>query len=143
MDPFSITAGVVGIVAPTLHCVRRLVDDIQQIVDAPGAIKSLNDDLLAISTALTSLQSISKQQWESLGEPVMNQSASAMTLCKDSCDKFKSDLSRWTRHSGDGKLSWQDRATIGIFKHGQMKSMSEQLRNCRTILTLDVTIATL
>ncbi len=143
MDPFSITAGVVGITAPTLHCVRLLVNDIQNIVDAPSAVKSLNDDLLSIDTALTSLQHVSSQQWVSLGEPVLRQAESAMTSCKDSCDKFKTDLGRWTRHSGDGKAAWQDRAVIGIFKQGQMKSMSEQLQNSRAALTLVVTIASL
>jgi hypothetical protein len=143
MDPFSVAAGVVGITAPTLHYVRLLMEDIQKMVDAPSAVKSLNEDLLTIDAALTSLQAVSDQQWVSLGETVMRQSQSAMTLCKDSCGKFRSDLGRWTRHSSDGKLSWQDRATVGVFKQGQMRSMSEQLQNCRTVLTLVVTIATL
>src|SRR5437773_1377424 len=80
MDPLSIASSVVSIVAPTLHCVRLLMDDLQKIVDAPSAVKSLNDDLLTIDAALTSLQAVSNQQWASLGETVMNQSESAMTL---------------------------------------------------------------
>ncbi|POR32819.1 Uncharacterized protein TPAR_07000 [Tolypocladium paradoxum] len=143
MDPFSIAAGVVGIVAPTLHCVRRLMGDLQNIVDAPGAVKSLADDLLTIDKALTSLQTVSDSQWASLGDAVVNQSKSTMTLCTQSCDKFRAALGRWTRHSGDGKLSWQDRAVIGVFKQGQIQSMSKQLQNCNITLTSVVSIATL
>ena len=143
MDPLSIAAGVVGVAVPALHYVRLLVDDLQNIVNAPDAVKLLKDDLLNIDNALTSLQAISDLQWESLGESIVGQSKSAMALCSNSCDKFRTALVRWTRHSNDGKLSWQDRAVVGVFKQGQLKSMSEQLQNCKVTLTSVVSIATL
>jgi hypothetical protein len=143
MDPLSIAAGVVGIAVPALHCVRLLVDDLQKIANAPDAVKSLKDDLLAVDNALTSLQAISDAQWKSLGENIVSQSKTAMKLCSDSCDKFRTALVRWTRHSTDGKLSWQDRATVGVIKQGQIKSMSQQLQNCKTTLISVASIATL
>lgn len=142
-DPLSIAASVVGIVVPALKCVRHLVDDLQKLVNAPEAVKFLKDDLLTIDKALLSLEVISNSQWESLGESVVDQAKSAMTLCSGSCDRFRTDLSRWTRHSSDGKLSWQDRAMVGFFKQDQIKDVSEQLQACKGTLTSVVSIATL
>jgi hypothetical protein len=133
----------VGIAAPAAHYVHLLLDDLQNIVDAPETIKSLKNDLLSMDQALTSLQGVSDAQWELLGESVVTQSKAATTSCAESCDKFRTALSRWTRHSEDGKLSLRDRAMVGFFKQGYAKSMSEQLQNCKITLTSVVGIATL
>lgn len=143
MDPLSITAAVVGITAPTVHCIRLLLDDLQKIVDAPEALKSLKTDLLSVDQALTSLQAVSDAQWQSLGDAVVVQSKTATTSCKGSCDRFRAALGRWTRHSDDGKLSLQDRAMVGFLKQGYVKSMSEQLQHCKITLTSVVCTATL
>jgi hypothetical protein len=143
MDPLSITAAAVGIGASAAHCVHLLLDDLQDIIDAPETIISLKNDLLAVDQALTSLQDVSDSQWKLLGEPVVTQSKATTTSCKEACDRFRSALSRWTRHSEDGKLSFRDRAMVGFFKHGCVKSMSEQLQHCKITLTSVVCIATL
>ena len=127
MDPLSITAGVVGIVAPTLHCVRLLVKDLQNIADAPNAVTSLTNDLQLVGLTLASVQAVTDPQWKSLGEDVTAQSKASITCCKTSCERFKTSLDRWTRHSTDGTLSWRDRATLGVFRQGHIKSISEQL----------------
>ena len=143
MDPLSITAGVVGIVAPTLHCVRLLVKDLQNIADAPDAVKALTTDLQSVGLALASVQAVTDRQWKSLGDAVTAQSEAAITSCKTSCERFKTSLDRWTRHSADGTLSWRDRAALGVFRQGHIKSMSEQLQNCNITLTSVASIATL
>ena len=143
MEPLSITASIVGVTAPALHSIRRLLDDIQMIIDAPEAVDSLRDDLTATEKALASLQTITDSPWGSLGEAVIDQSKSATALCLSSCQRFQSALARWTRHSNNGKLSWQDRVVVGFFKQSQIKSMSEQLQSCKTTLTSVVSIATL
>lgn len=143
MDPLSITAGVVGIVAPTLHLVRVLADDIQKIVDAPDAVKALSEDLQSLELALASVQAVTEPQWQSLGEAVASQSKAATASCKDACESFKTALGRWTRHSADGKLSWRDRAMVGFFRQGHIKSTSEQLQSCKMTLTSVAGIATL
>lgn len=143
MDPLSIVASVMGIVPPALHGVRLLIDDIQTIRDAPSAIQLMKEDLLTIDNSLTSLQAISDQQWKSLGDSVVAQLEPAIMLCKDSCNKFRTSLGRWTRHSNDGKISWRDHTVVGVFKQGQIKSMSQQLQSCKMNLTSVVTIASL
>jgi hypothetical protein len=113
------------------------------IADAPETLKSLENDLLSVDQALASLQAVSDAQWKSLGETVVSQSKAATTTCKESCDRFRTALSRWTRHSEDGKLSLRDRAMVGFIKQGYVKSMSEQLQQCKLTLTSVVCIATL
>ncbi|UPK95408.1 hypothetical protein LCI18_006343 [Fusarium solani-melongenae] len=142
MDPFSITAGVAGIAVPALQCVRHLRNDIQAIIDAPSDIASLGEDLLTIEQAITSLQKVTDQQWQSLGESIVSQSKTGMTLCKKSCSKFQAAIGRWTRHSDDGKLSWRDRTAIGFFRQDQITSTSSQLQNCKATLTSVASIAT-
>ncbi|KXX74516.1 hypothetical protein MMYC01_206179 [Madurella mycetomatis] len=143
MDPLSITAAIVGIAAPAVHCVHLLLEDLQKIVDAPEILKSLKNDLLSVDQALTSLQAVSDPQWKLLGETVVIQSKAATTSCRESCDRFRTALNRWTRHSEDGKLSLRDRAMVGFLKQGHIKSMSEQLQHCKITLTSVVCIATL
>ncbi|KAM7209900.1 hypothetical protein V8F06_014717 [Rhypophila decipiens] len=132
-----------GIVAPTLHCVRLLIKDLQNIADAPDAVKALTKDLQSVGLALASVQAVTDSQWKSLGEAVTAQSKVAITSCRTSCERFKTTLDRWTRHSEDGTLSWRDRATLGVFRQGHIKSMSEQLQNCNITLTSVASIATL
>jgi hypothetical protein len=92
MDPLTIAAGTVGVAVPALQCVRRLVDDLQRMVNALDAVKLLKDDLLNIDNTLKSLQAISDPQWESLGESIVDQSKSAMALCSILCDRFRTEL---------------------------------------------------
>jgi hypothetical protein len=143
MDPLSITAAVVGIAAPVVHSIHLLSEDIQKIVGAPETLDSLRKDLLSVDQALASLQAVSDAPWKSLGDTVASQSKLATTSCGESCDRFRTALSRWTRHSEDGKLSLRDRAMVGFFKQGYVKSMSEQLQHCKITLTSVVCIATL
>ncbi len=144
MDPLSITAGAIGIAAPTIHCVRLLVEDIQRIVDAPDTVAALQDDLVALEETLTSLHGVSAEQWKSLGDSVADGSKVALKACEASCDKFRADLARWTRHTtSDGKMSWRDRASVGFLKQGEIKTLSEQLQRCKATLSFAVSTATL
>ncbi|RKK57680.1 hypothetical protein BFJ69_g17449 [Fusarium oxysporum] len=141
MDPLGITAGVVGVAVPALQCAQQLRKTIQAILDAPSEIASLGDELLTIEQAISSVQEVSDQQWQSLGESVVTQSKTGMNLCRKSCSKFQSAIDHWTRHGEDGKLSWRDRTAIGLFRQDQIKSTSSQLQNCKGTLTSVVSIA--
>jgi hypothetical protein len=142
-DPLSITASIVGITVPALHGIRLLLDDLQRIKDAPETVKGLKDDILSVDMALTSLQTVKDGEWESLGRTVADQAKVAITTCTRACDMFRADVQRWTSHSQDGKLSWQDRAKVGFLKQGRIRSMSEQLQSCKITINSVVSIATL
>lgn len=142
-DPLSVAASVVGITVPALHGTRLLLDDLGKLKDAPKTIKRLADDVHSVDAALKLLQGIEDREWQSLGTTVAEQSKITISSCTQACDLFRTDLQRWTRHSEDGKLAWQDRANVGFLKQGQVKAMSEQLQNCKLTINSVVSIATL
>ncbi|OTA64150.1 hypothetical protein K449DRAFT_328007 [Hypoxylon sp. EC38] len=142
-DPFSIAAGVVGILAPTVHCTRVLLDDLQNISDAPEVVEDLKGDLRSVDLTLKSLRAVKEAEWATASPSTLEQSKMIITSCKDSCTKLKADLDRWTKHSSSGRLSWQDRATVGFWKQSRIKSMSKQLQKYQIALNLVASTATL
>lgn len=142
-DPLSITASVVGITVPALHGVRLLLEDLQQLREAPKTITRLLEDVQSVDTSLNLLRGVEEREWDLLGPSVLEESKSTISSCTQACHLFRTDLHRWTRHSEGGKLAWQDRTSVGFFKQGQIKAMSEQLQNCKLSITSVVSIATL
>lgn len=142
-DPFSIVAGVAGIVAPAVHSTRVLLDVIQEISDAPAVVIGLKEDIQLVRATLESLQAVSESQWATLNSAVIEHSKTTIRICSESCDRFTANLENWTRRSGNDKLSFQDRATVGFLKQRQIKSMSEQLQKHRSVLKLVIGAATL
>jgi hypothetical protein len=141
-DPLSISASVVSIIVPALHGTRLLLDDLQQLKDAPKTVKRLTDDVQSVHTTLELLRTV-EGGWNSLGQSVAEQSKATISSSTQACNLFRSDLQKWTRHSEDGKLTWLDRANMGFFKKDQAKAMSEQLQSCKLAINLIVGVATL
>ncbi|TGO25600.1 hypothetical protein BPAE_0076g00010 [Botrytis paeoniae] len=67
-DPLSITASIVGIIVPALHGTRLLLEDLQQLKDAPKTVNRLVDNVHSVDAAPKSLQSIDEREWSLLGE---------------------------------------------------------------------------
>jgi hypothetical protein len=142
-EPLSITASVVGITVPALHGVRLLIEDLQQLKEAPKTVKRLLEDVQSVEGSLNLLQGVEEREWDILGASVLEESKTTISSCTQACDFFRTNLQRWTRHSEGGKLAWQDRTSVGFFKQGQIKAMSEQLQNCKLSIHSVVNIATL
>lgn len=142
-DPLSITASIVGITVPTLHAIRVLAEDLQQLKDAPDTVRELQDDLRTVDMAIKSLQKVEDRDWEVLGANIAENSRTTIYTCQKACDSFRTYLQRWTRHSTEGNLTWQDRTNVGFFKRGQIKSISEQLQNCKITINTVVNVAVL
>jgi hypothetical protein len=142
-DPLSITASIVGIVGPALHGTRLLLEDLQQLKDAPKTVKCLVEDVRSVDTALELLQSVEKREWDLLGAGVAEKAETTISSSTQACNLFRTDLQKWTKHSEDGKLAWLDRANVGFFKKDQVKAMSEQLQSCKLAINLTVGVATL
>lgn len=143
VETLGIAASVVGVVVPALHGMRLLLDDLQKLKDAPKTIKLLEDDVRSIDTALNTLQVVENREWELLGTLVAEESKTTISTCASACAQFRTDLQHWTRHSDDGKLALTDRANVGFLKQGQIKTISEQLQNCKLSITSVVSIAIL
>jgi hypothetical protein len=142
-DPLSISASVAGLVGLALHGTRLLIDDVNNIRDAPRALEDLQTDLTSISSSLESLEAIDELQLKMLGDQICNQSKFAVNKCTSACDGFRGDLQRWTKRSRDGKLSWRDKTNIGFFKERRIKAMAKQLQSCKLTLNSVVSTATL
>jgi hypothetical protein len=142
-DPLSITASVVGITVPALHGIRLLQEDLQLLKEAPKTIKRLLEDVQSVDTSLKLLQGVEDREWDLLGAGVVEESKTTISSCAQACNLFRTDLQHWIRHSEGGKLAWQDRTSVGFFKQGQIKAMSEQLQNCKLSINSVVSIATL
>lgn len=133
-DPLSVTASVAGLVVLALQGVRLLVNEVNNIKEAPKSLENLQLDLTSVQTSLKSLENIDESQLRLLGEQVYNQSAAAIERCTSTCHDFRNDLQRWTKRSRDGKLSWRDKTNIGLFKEQRIDVMSRQLQNCKLTL---------
>jgi hypothetical protein len=145
-DPLSFTASVVGIAAPTIRCIGVLLREINNIADAPETLLTLKSRLQALQQALRSLEAIPREQWESLGQPIVDQSRSAIAACDKTCKELQDLLDRTTRHSihsESGKLALRDRLMIGFVKHGRVKSAMEELQHSLSNITAVVATATL
>lgn len=141
-DPLSITAGVVGIIVPALHGTRLLLNDLQELKNAPKTVKRLTDEVQSVHAALELLKGVEDRDLKSLGESVAKQAEATIRSCTQACTLFRADLERWNRDI-DGKLAWLDRANVGFFKKNQVKAMSEQLQSCKLAINLIVGVATL
>jgi FtsZ-binding cell division protein ZapB len=142
-DPLSITASVVSVTVPALHGIRLLQEDLQQLKEAPKTVKHLLGDVQSVDTSLELLRAVEHREWDLLGTSIVEESKTTISRCAQACDLFRTDLEHWTRHSKGGKLAWQDRTSVGFFKQGQIKAMSEQLQNCRLSINSVVSTATL
>jgi hypothetical protein len=142
-DPLSISASVVSIIVPALHGTRLLLNDLQQLKDAPKTVKRLTDDVQSVHTTLELLRRVEDGGWNSLGQSVAEQSKATISSSTQACNLFRADLQKWTRHSEDGNLTWLDRANVGFFKKDQAKAMSEQLQSCKLAINLIIGVLTL
>jgi hypothetical protein len=138
MSGRSITPSVVDIPASALHDVRRFIEDLQQLKEAPKTFKSLLEDVQSVEASLNLLQGVKRREWDLLGASVLEGSNTTISSCIEACESFGYYLRRWIRHSKRGKLAWQDRIS-----EGQVKSMSEQLQNCKLSINSVMSIASL
>lgn len=142
-DPLSIAAGVVGITAVALHGLHLLAEDIDQVKTASKTFGNLLEEVRSVEASLKLLGRIEEQEWKHLGSSIAEESNKTISSCQTACESFRADFKRWTRHSEDGKLAWQDRASIGLFKKGPVRVVSGQLQNCKLSVNTVVNIATL
>lgn len=141
-DPFSITAGAVGIAGVALQSVKALLQDVQAIRDAPTAIKDLREDLLAVEIVLEPLHAALQGSTEMLSHDAGAGLGLTINNCKRACDKFRTKLKKWMKHSTGNGIHWCDRVRVGLFAETEIELLSEQLNKCKDTVTSAVSTVT-
>jgi hypothetical protein len=120
-DPLSITASIVSITVPALHGIRLLLQDLQQLKDAPRTLQDLADDVRSVETAIQLLEAVEETEWAHLGTAIAEGSKATISSASKACGYFRNELQKWTKHSQGRKITLQDRATVGFLKKDEVK----------------------
>jgi len=142
MDPFSITAGAIGItgVATTsivqLHSLIDGLSEAQDVVtDVASSLTNIERLLAALEQLRTSDESTSIAAKEDLRKAGV---AEAVNRCGDACNEFSKNLTKWTRHSTTTKLSLRDRLTVGVWNREKIRTLITQLQSCEATVLFAV-----
>lgn len=142
-DPLSVAAGVTGFITFALHGIRVLLEDLDQIKQAPENVLALREELRSVQRSITSLSSISHNDWNSIDSNITAEAESVIESCGQTCETFRGRIEHWTRHSSGDKLSVLDRPHIGFFKSSEMKSMQGKLQAFKISIVCVASLATL
>ncbi|KAH0166531.1 hypothetical protein KCU67_g4255, partial [Aureobasidium melanogenum] len=138
-DPFSILAGVVGIVTATAHTIHATIDLIDKIEGAPKAVYQIRAELNDTGSVVRHLEyilesRINNTSWTQLLDE--SKLSSALKTLRDVCESFVSILERWTRHSpSSDKLSLRDGFIIATHSR-KISQLSTQLNSCKQTVTM-------
>jgi hypothetical protein len=143
MDPFSITAGAIGItgVATTsiaqLHTLINGLSEAQDVVtDVASTLANIERPLAALEQLIISDEAASIGAREDLKKTGV---AEAVNKCGDACSDFSKNLTKWTRHSTTKKLSLRDRLSVGVWNKEKIRTFRMQLRSCEATVHFAVT----
>lgn len=143
MDPFSITAGAIGItgVATTsiahLHTLINGLSEAQDVVtDVASTLANIERPLAALEQLIISDEAACTAAKEDLKKTGV---AEAVNKCGAACSDFSKNLAKWTRHSTTTKLSLRDRLSIGVWNKEKIRTFRMQLRLCEAALHFTVT----
>jgi hypothetical protein len=139
----ELVAFIAGVSVPALHGLHLLVEDIKKILDAPNAIQDLRHNIEALRTSIACVLGIKQEQWEALGNKVLDQSRATIAYCNKTCDELHRRIRSCTGDQDDGKLSWREQTVIGVFKTRRIEMEVEALKSCRAEMDLTVNMATL
>ncbi|KAF2451233.1 hypothetical protein P171DRAFT_425760 [Karstenula rhodostoma CBS 690.94] len=143
MDPFSITAGAIGITgfATTsivqLHSLIDNLSEAQNVVpDVASTLANIERPLAALEQVVISDESTSVAAKEDLRKAGV---AEAVNKCGDACSEFGKSLTKWTKHSSATKLSLRDRLSVGVWNREKIRTLRTQLQSCEATVQFAVT----
>jgi hypothetical protein len=142
MDPFSITAGSIGITGVATASFVQLHTIISAFAEAHEEVRDISKTLQNIQLPLLALGqiSISQQTITAAARDDLRKAgiAEAVNSCGDACARFSKDLERWTKHSGANKMSFRDRFLVGVWHKEKIRTLGTQLQVCSETLQLAV-----
>ena len=145
MDPFSITAGVVGTAGVALHSARRVKDFVGGIQGAPRAISALSKDLTALADVLETLNTLVNHVHLSGGAahtdfiPLLKP---PLENCTTALDSIFLTIKPYTKPSGQPKKSkW--RGFVWTFRETEVLTLQKTLMDYKMSLDIALAVANL
>ena len=142
MDPFSITAGALGITDFALSSIDQLRKTIGGLAEAQDVVQDITSNLEAIQRPLTALQEFkfadspsctsAKEDLKKTGV------AEAVNKCGQACADFNEKLNKWTKHSTNTKLSLRDRLSVGVWNKEKIGTFRTRVHTCQSIVQFSV-----
>jgi len=147
MDPFSITAGALGITEFALASVGNLRDFINGLNEANDVVQDIRSNLEAIQRPLAALKGLNisdRMTYVAVKEALQKTGvAEAVNKCGKACADFTKKLEQWTKHSSATKLSLRDRMTVGLWNKEKIRTFRTQIQSCQAIVQFAIDIAQL
>lgn len=147
MDPFSITAGAIGITGVAITSIGQLHDLITSLAEAQDVIGDVTAQLEGIQRPLDALKSISITDESTLTAAKEDLKktgiAESVNECGKACDEFSKNLKKWTKHSDTKKLSLRDRLSVGVWNREKIRTFKTRVQSCQATVHLAVTSAQL
>ena len=150
MDPFSITAGVVGIVGTAIPCIVQLHELVVSLADADDVVKEVGLRLGELQQTLKSFQApdaliaADDAMLKAIREDLQKAGVTtSVNNCGETCLRFSVSLKEWTKHStlDAGKLSKRDRFTIGVWERETIRTFSTSVQVCQANVQLALAAA--
>lgn len=142
MDPFSITAGAMGIAGVATTSITQLHSLVSGLTGVEDLVQGIVSHLEGVQRSIAVLEQVkisdeatsvaAKQDLEKAGV------AEAVNKCGSACDEFEKSIKRWTKHSSLEKVSLRDRFQVGIWNREKIATFRVQLQSCEAILMLAV-----
>ncbi len=139
MDPLSIIASVVGITTAALQSVQFLSKTIDNVRDAPSAIKGISADLHAMEPVLQNLDR--ELQSDSSKIILSDHIGPAVENCDRACKTLQVQIEQWIKHSKEDKIFWVYRWKLGLFGQERIRTFKGQLSDCKDTLNTALSTA--
>ena len=147
MEPFSITAGAIGISGVATTGFAQLRNMIDGLSEAPDVLRGTTTSLENIERPLGTLRQLTisdesssitiKEDFRKTGI------AEAVNSCSKACDEFSKNLEKWTKHSSNQKISLRDRFTVGVWNKERIRTFQTHLQSCEATVQFAVASAQL
>ncbi|KAI8943378.1 hypothetical protein NX059_001392 [Plenodomus lindquistii] len=142
MDPFSITAGAIGIAGTAVTSIVQLHSLIDSLEDANDVIQNATSDLGSIEQSIAALEhfALANKDISNVAQADLTKAGVAEAVNKMglACDDFDKRLTKWTRHSSTEKLSLRDRISVGVWNKEKIRTFETQLQSCKSTVQLAV-----
>jgi len=144
-DPFSVTAGAIGVSWGALSGISSLRQTLTDLKNAPYEVNDTMSSLKVTQDTLASLESL--KVFDSLLSTRINanleQAAIGETVknCGEACRQFAKDLPKCTAHSSDSQMSARDRFSVGIWHRAQTERYKNQIQACKSSVVFATTSA--